>query len=98
MSEIQQQDKARQEILRGNEAQLIIDNPIYREAMIAIRADLFDKFSKTKQKDKEDREDIYMQLQAFDRIQVYLESVMKTGKIGTGTLSLLEKSKKVVGI
>lgn len=91
-------DKAQLEIRRGNEADLIVSNPIYKEAMIAIRADLFDKFSKTKQKDKEDREEIYSQLQAFERFQTYLESVMKTGKIGTQTLSLLERSKKVIGL
>lgn len=91
-------DKAQAEIRRGNEANLIISNPIYLEAMIAIRADLFDKFSKTKQKDKEDREEIYSQLQSFERFQTYLESVMKTGKIGTQTLSLLQMSKKVIGL
>jgi len=91
-------DKARAEIARGNEAEQIISNPIYKEAMIAIRADLFDKFGRTKTKDVDDREAIYTQLQSFERFQTYLESVMKTGKIGTQTLSLLERSKKVIGL
>ncbi len=91
-------DKAQAEITRGNEAQLIVNNPIYREAMVAIRADLFEKFGKTKTKDVDDREAIYNQLQSFDRFQTYLESVMNTGKIGTQTLSLLERSKKVIGL
>ena len=90
--------KAQEEIRRGNEADSVLNSPIYREAMLAIRADLFEKFSKTKTKDKETREEIFLQLQAFERSQTYLESVMKTGQIGRQTLSLLQKSKKVIGL
>lgn len=91
-------DKANAEIRRGNEAAQVINSSIRQEALIAIKADLFDKFMKTKSDEADKRETIYLQLQAFERETAYLESVIKTGKIGTQTLSLLERSKKVIGL
>lgn len=87
------EEKAAAEIQRGELARQVLDNPIYQESLIAIRAELMHKFEQTKFSDSETREEIWRQIQTVKRFETYFQRVMETGKLGRQTLGLLDKFK-----
>jgi hypothetical protein len=82
------------EAARGRYAQEVLDNCIYKEAYVMLRAKLFEDFSKTKFRDSEERDEIWRKLQVVDYIENYMIKVMQSGKIAEETL--LQKTKKVL--
>ena len=74
-------DKANQEKLRRAElARQVLENPIYREALMMIRAEIVGKMSKTDPKKIDELQDITRTLQNLDRVEKILESTYKSGK------------------
>jgi hypothetical protein len=76
---------------RGVEARAILDNPIYQEAMIAMRGELLALFEQTKFKDHAERDEIWRKLQMAGWFESYLKKVMQTGQLAEK--SLMEKVK-----
>lgn len=79
-----------EEVRRGQEAAIVINNPLYQEAMIAMRAQMFDQFTKTTFAQSEERDEIWRTMRCLGGLQTQLEAVMTTGKIG-------EASKDIQG-
>lgn len=88
-----QEDKAKIEVQRGELARQVLDSPLYQEAVVAIRGELMHKFERTKFKDKEEREEIWRQIQTVKWFESYFQQVLETGKLGRQTLGLLGKFK-----
>lgn len=88
--------KDRQDMLRGAQAQEVLDNPIYQEAYTALRADLFEKFQSTKFRQHEERDEIWRKLQVVDFIENYMRKTMVDGKVAEKTL--MQKGKKLMGL
>ena len=85
-----------QEKSRGVRARQVLDNEIYKEAMTALKAELYQGFINTKFRDSDERDEIWRKQQAVEFVESYLQEVMETGKIAEATLA--QKLKKVVGL
>ena len=79
------------EVRRGNLASQVLSNPVYTEAMLVMRAELVDKFQKTRFKERDERDELWRKLQTLEGIESYINRVMTTGKLGNQTQSLLNK-------
>lgn len=75
---------------RGVLAQQLIENPLYQEAYLAIRARLLDEFTKTKFKDGAERDEIWRKMQTIEEINQWFEAVIKNGEFAKQ--SLLQKT------
>lgn len=89
-----------QEIIRGQEAEKVLNNKIYIEAMVAIRAELFNQFSSSSSNAKEEREELYRRTKTADWFEGYLNHVLTTGKMAEKSLIARTKTtvKKVIGL
>lgn len=84
--------KEKQEINRGILAQQVIDNPVYKESIILIKADLMQKFETTKYSDSDQRDEIWRTMQNLNRLENKIARVMQTGKMSQ---TMLDKIKGV---
>ena len=71
-----------QERIRANEAQQLLDTPMFKEAVTALRADLFQKFQDTKWYESKSRTEVWRKMQTVDAIEKYLQRIVTTGKMG----------------
>ena len=84
-----------QEVNRGELARQVLENPIYAEAVTAVKAKLFDDWANTKYFQYKKRQEIWRMYRAAESIESQIEKVMQTGKLGRQTLDHREKLKKV---
>lgn len=87
-------DKDRAELIRGNQAAEVLNNPIYQEAFVAIRAQLMGEFQSTKFRQSKQRDEVWRQMQTVEKMQKHLEKVMRSGRISEATIA--ERGKKLV--
>ena len=71
----------RKERERGSKARLIIDNPLWDEAWIALDAKLTEAWKSSQTGMAERRELIYMQLRAAAEVRGYVEEILETGQL-----------------
>ena len=88
-------DKARLEesIRRGKLAESVLENPIYKESLIAIRGELLAQFERTKYKDADDRDEIWRKYQSINWLESHIERIMKHGIVAEKTLMQMAKEK-----
>lgn len=70
-----------EEIIRGNEAAIVIGSPVYKEAMMALRGQMMEEFTKTSYDQSEQRDEIWRTMKVLDAIEAKLKYVMTTGRI-----------------
>lgn len=70
-----------QERIRAESARQILDNPLYKEAMTALKADLFQKFEKTSWLQAKERTEIWRTLKNLNNLDGYLTRIFTTGKM-----------------
>ena len=75
-----------QEQQRGVLAAQVMDNPVYREAFILMRAELMEKNSKTKFNQSAERDEIWRKMQTIEKMEAYFKKVMVTGKLGRSSI------------
>ena len=85
-----------EEINRAELARQVTQNPMYQEAFTMLKASLIDSFQNTKFKETAERDEVWRKFQTVNYLEGYLEELMETGKLAQ--LSLVEKSKKLVGM
>lgn len=76
---------------RGMRMWALLNDPLMQEAFEAIRADTFEKWLKTTDKQSGEREDLYWLLKSVDKLQDEMHRV-----IARGTASSLPKPADVV--
>lgn len=76
-----------EDVERGVLAHQVLNNPIYQQSLIAIRAQLFSQFEQTKFRDRDERDEAWRKLQAINYIEGYLSRVMQTGQLAERTLA-----------
>jgi hypothetical protein len=86
---------AEQEVQRGVLAQQVLDNPVYQEAVTAIKAKLFDDWASTKWYQHKKRQEIWRMYRAAESIESQIQKVMQTGRLGQQTLEYNQRLKKV---
>lgn len=85
---------------RGALAHQVLNNPVYQQAFVAIRAQLFSQFEQTKFRDHDERAECWRKLQAINFIEGQLTHVMQTGQLAERTLADRVKvmARKMVGL
>lgn len=83
------------QIRRKAIAEEITNNPVYIEAITAMKGELYASFSKTGWKDSAERDEIWRKQQAIEWFESYLRRVMETGKLAEHTL--FERFKRKLG-
>jgi len=79
--------KDRQELVRGQQANDVLNNPIYQEAFVMIRASLMQQFEKTKFKQIDERNEIWRKMQTVEWVEKHLKQVMQSGTVAEATLA-----------
>ena len=85
-------------IKRAKEAETILNNALFLEALTAIRAELYENFTKTKFKDDEERKEIWRKQQSIDWLEKYFVNISNTGKLSMQELGKISRIKKVIGL
>ena len=86
--------KDRQELARGDQASAVLNNPIYQEAFVMIRARLMEEFQKTKFKQSDERNEIWRKMQTVDWVDKHLCQVVQSGSVARETLNLAQRGKQ----
>lgn len=80
-------DKAEYEIVRGERAAQLLQEPLLVEAFETLQKELTDQWQKSPVRDVEGREKLYLSLLCLQRVQGQLATVLETGKVAKATLA-----------
>lgn len=70
-----------QDLNRAELARQVKENSVYQQAFTMLRADIFEKFSKSKTDDTEALQEMNRTLKNLDRLEKVLNHAMDTGKL-----------------
>jgi len=79
-------DRAEVAILRGEQAQRLLDDPILADAFATIEQEYIEQWQNSPARDAEGREKLYMMLKLLQRVKGHLSQVVDTGKLEKATL------------
>lgn len=69
------------EEMRGKLAQQVLDNPVYKESLIILTAQVVDEWKKCKWFQKRKKEHLWLKMQVLDEIKTNIEREIKKGII-----------------
>jgi hypothetical protein len=87
----QETNQAVADISRAHRATELLNNPLYLEAITAMRAAMFEQFNDSKLEDSLQRHELWQRMQLMKQFQGKFESIVKQGVRAEETLSILEK-------
>lgn len=96
MSNKEKREQLDDAVKRKADADLILNSYLHKEAWIVIEMDLFNRFSKTKHEQLDEREALYREIKGLQRVKKYYESILTTGKLAEQELTRLQKAVKAV--
>ena len=67
----------------------VVNNAAYKQAMSAVKAQIFRDFSESKFDEKDVRDECWRSIQNLDRLEHYFNQVLENGKLAEETLKLL---------
>lgn len=76
-------DKLIYERDRGAKASVVLENPIFQEAMDGLRAIYMQQWRNSDPRDSEVRELVFQMMNAIDMLEDHLTNVMTTGDMAT---------------
>ena len=82
------------QISQGTKAQLILDEPLMKEAISYLKTRYKEEIFNTSYKDHEQRQVLWMAYNMVDKIKGHLESVMNEGKLASKELDQLQDLTK----
>ncbi len=74
-------DKSLEEIKRGEQAAVILDNPVYQEAIAKVRENIVASMTTSPLGDEKTHNRLVIALQLLNQINKQLTDVMQTGKL-----------------
>ena len=74
-------DKSLEEVKRGEQAAVILDNPIYKEAIEKVRESIVSSMTTSPLGDEKTHNRLVIALQLLNQINKQLTDVMHTGKL-----------------
>lgn len=95
-SEQQQRREAISDMQRAEQAKALVSNPLYIEAINAIKASMYLEFEDSKFSDNEKRHELWQRMQLLKQFQGRFESIIKHGDKAETTLSFLDKALEKV--
>jgi hypothetical protein len=66
---------------RGRQADLLLDNPIYKEAFLAVREAIITQWEMTPIRDKEGQHELKLMLKLLKDLEANIRTVAATGKL-----------------
>jgi len=91
-------NKAVNDITRAHRARELLSNPLYLEAITAMKAAMFEQFNDSKLNEEDQRHELWQRMQLLKQFESKFESIVKQGKKAQETLTLLQKAKNLVRI
>ena len=82
------------QISQGKKAQLILDEPLMKEAISYLKTRYKEEIFNTSYKDHDQRQVLWMAYNMVDKIKGHLESVMNEGKLASKELDQLQDLPK----
>ena len=82
------------QISQGTKAQLILDEPLMKEAISYLKTRYKEEIFNTSYKDHDQRQVLWMAYNMVDKIKGHLESVMNEGKLASKELEQLQDLTK----
>lgn len=82
----EQKGKLEKEVKRAEQARQVLQNPVYRDAFLRIKADLLSGFERSTDRQDKVRREIWRTLKTLDKLQSQLEHTMQTGELARRTL------------
>jgi hypothetical protein len=76
-------DKSLEEIKRGEQAAVILDNPVYQEAIAKVRENIVASMTTSPLGDEKTHNRLVIALQLLNQINKQLTDVMQTGKLAS---------------
>ena len=76
-------DKSLEEIKRGEQAAVILDNPVYQEAIAKVRENIVASMTNSPLGDEKTHNRLVIALQLLNQINKQLTDVMQTGKLAS---------------
>jgi hypothetical protein len=76
-------DKSLEEIKRGEQAAVILDNPVYQEAIAKVRENIVASMTTSPLGDEKTHNKLVIALQLLNQINKQLTDVMQTGKLAS---------------
>ena len=76
-------DKSLEEIKRGEQAAVILDNPVYQEALAKVRENIVASMTTSPLGDEKTHNRLVIALQLLNQINKQLTDVMQTGKLAS---------------
>ena len=86
----EQRQKATLSQQRANQPVELLSNPLYIEAVTVMRAAMYGEFEDTKLVDTDARHELWQRMQLMKSFQGYFEKIVKEGKKGTQTITMLD--------
>lgn len=96
MSDELEKRKAMSHIQRANQADELLSNPLYREAIVAMESAMFEQFKDSKFSDPDQRHELWQRMQLMKQFQAKFEHIVKQGEKAKETLSMLDIGKKMI--
>lgn len=84
------------EVIHGNRAKQILEDPVFSEAVKKIETTLLEGIERTAFTDEKTREKLCQSYTLLRQLLRDLESVMETGQLARQQISLLEKAKSFI--
>ena len=70
-----------EEVRRAGEARQLLDNPLFKEALVTVREALITHLLNTKVSEEVERDRLYITIKALDLVHQHIQSVLETGKL-----------------
>lgn len=74
------------EVKRGDLAKQVLNNEVYRDAFLIMKADLLSKFEQSKLSQDAERREIWASLTMLNNLEIQLKDVMQTGQLAKKSL------------
>jgi len=76
-------DKTLEEVKRGEQAAVVLDNPLFKEAMAKVKENIVNTMATSPLGDEKTHNRLVIALQLLNQIEKQLTDVMNTGKLAT---------------
>ena len=80
-----------EERVRGNQAQYILDNEAFKEAMTIMKARVLQAWKETSLQNTEERDFYWLQIKAIDALEINLKTMLETGKMASIQMEIEDK-------
>ncbi len=76
------------DITRAHQAKMLLENPLYIEAVTAMRAAMFTEFENTRLADSDSRHELWQRMQLMKLFQGKFEEIVNLGKRAQDTIKI----------